>query len=204
MRTHLIALSALGVTAVSPTASASVIEIAFQFLDLEYDGSVITTPGGLPDELDAVTFRVDGVTVGTITTDVFADVAIPVVLPAPSSIPGSSTATSGTGDFDLTFGTEFLDLTVDEVEVTYFDSGSIKFVFGAEVGASIDGQSLPFGLELADPIEVSFSTQIDSGDFTGFTASGTGEVQGVPEPSAMLLALAALGVAVAPTRRRAR
>ncbi|MEM1208575.1 MAG: hypothetical protein AAGI54_04845 [Planctomycetota bacterium] len=203
MRTHLIALSALGVTAVSPTASASVIEIAFQFLDLEYDGVSLTTAGGM-DELDAVTFRVDGVAVGTITTDVFADISIPVSIPAPSSIPGSSTATSGFGDFDLFFGSDALFLDVDAVEITYFDSGTVQFVFGAEVGATVDSQSLPFGLALEDPVEVSFSAQLDSGDFTGFTASGTGEVQGIPEPSAMLLALAALGVAVAPTRRRAR
>ncbi|MEM9250997.1 MAG: hypothetical protein AAGB29_01490 [Planctomycetota bacterium] len=186
----------------APIASANVIDITFQFLDLEYDGSVLETPGFFNDPLDAVTFRVDGVTVGTITSGVEANVNIPVVLPAPSSIPGSSMATSGAGNFDLIFGSDFLFLDVDEVEVTYLDTGTVKFVFGAETDASIAGQSLPFGLEIGEPVEISFSAQLSSGDFTGFVAEGTGEIVGIPEPSSLLLAGAAIGVIALPRRRR--
>ncbi|MEM9250998.1 MAG: PEP-CTERM sorting domain-containing protein [Planctomycetota bacterium] len=165
-------------------------------LDLEYDGATLVTAGGRTgDPLDAVTFRVDGATVGTLTDDVSAIVSIPVVIPAPASSPGVSFATStGIGGFDLFFGSESLLLNVDEVEIIYTDAVTVQFVFGAEASAEIASQDLPFGLELGDPVQVSFSAQLTSGDFSSFTASGTGEVEGVPEPSAALLAGAALGL----------
>ena len=57
---------------------------------------------------------------------------------------------------------KYLKLDIDEITVTYVDSaGIIQFVFGGGV-AAIDDQDLPFGLELFDPVAVSFSTRVES------------------------------------------
>ena len=82
--------------------------------------------------------------------------------------------------------------------------------FAAAV-ADIAGQELPFDLQIGDPVNVSFSAQLDpgsktvSGDFiSGFTARGTGEVQGtfIPEPTtALLLMLCALAMPFFARRR---
>jgi hypothetical protein len=55
-------------------------------------------------------------------------------------------------------------------------------------------QSLPFGLAIGDPVQISFSTgnlsnaTSSGGYLTGFHSSGTGEVSGkVSEPTILLL-----------------
>src|SRR5690606_27332718 len=78
---------------------------------------------------------------------------------------------------------------------------TVQFVGVASV-ASVNGQSLPLGLMIGDPVTFSFSSQVTSQTVDGnnfvatFAASGTGEVSGnniIPEPSSLgLLALSGL------------
>ena len=107
------------------------------------------------------------------------------------------------GFFDLLIGSsplasEFLLADLEEVTITYLDgSSTAQFNFGAALTDTF-AANLPFGLQIDDPITISFSAQVvagtrtDDGTFiTGFDARGTGEYSGavVPEPSTGLLVL---------------
>jgi hypothetical protein len=210
---------------VAAPARAATIEIEFTGMDLVYDGSAIydagSTAGGVANPADAdplttVDFSIDGVPVGSLTSDVSLDVFIPGVTgisSAPATVYNILTPPAG-GFFDLLVGTsplasEFLLVDLDEVNVTYVDVANIvQFTFGAAV-SDVFAQNLPFGLEIGDPVSVSFSAQIKPGTrtaaagfVTGFEAAGTGEINGpqIPEPATCLLAAISLvGLA---TRRK--
>jgi hypothetical protein len=190
-----------------PTLQAGVAEIQFTGMDIEYDGVTgfdITTAS--TDPLGAVTFYVDGVQTGTaLTSGISADVSIPGVTGI--GIGGGTVTSSTGGTLDLVLDGGSLSLELSEVGITYSNiSESFKMVLAATT-ASIIGQDLPFGIFLDDPVTVSFLTHIDTGSLTddgtmvtGFTASGTGQVQGggdsgvikTPEPTSIVLALIAL------------
>jgi hypothetical protein len=189
-----------------------VLEIQFTGLNLTYDGSTISdagsTAGGTgdpadADPLDSVEFKVNGISQGMLTSDISVDVSLPDVTGLSDVIPATVVVTSGatSGYFDLLIGTtpsatEFLRLDTSSVTVTYANvTSTIQFVFGGALVA-IDGQNLPFDLVAGNPVTVSFSTKLDAGSktassgiVTGFTSSGTGEINGqaVPEPATCVL-----------------
>jgi len=189
--------------------SASILEIQFTGLDIGYDGTDITSLTS-PDTLSAMSLFVDGIEVDVLTSDISIDLMIPGVSGL-SSVSGAVTTIDSAvgGTLMLAFGGgDFLDLTLDPVLVTYVDVPAVgDFVLGATIG-TITGQSLPEALIMSDPVAVSFSTNVDSGSttddgagtVTGFTASGTGEVEGevevdphgIPEPQSLVLGIIAM------------
>jgi hypothetical protein len=105
-----------------------------------YDAGSPLVGGGDPAEADpltAVSLAVDGLLAGPIiTSEAAIDIDISdLELLVPASIPGSSSDTALVGVFDLLLGpgpSAFaLALDVDDVNVTFFDTGTAQFVFGA-------------------------------------------------------------------------
>ncbi|MEO2046266.1 MAG: hypothetical protein ABGX16_06795 [Pirellulales bacterium] len=152
---------------------------------------------------------VDGSSVGTLVAPadaISADLAIEV-----TDIPvggGSGSTASPAGSLALGLAGGGLELSLDDASVIYLSTGFVDFVFAGAL-ASIDGQDLPFGLVIGDPVNISFSAQIapgsifDNGTYlTAFVAAGTGGVTGVavPEPMSLLLLLPGLSLLVASRR----
>lgn len=224
-----IALLLFGCVFLLGTSSALAVPLEIQFtgVNLSYDGTTISDAGsaaggaGDPadaDSLDSIQFSVGGVMQGSVlTSDISLDVSIPDVTGLSDVGTSTVVATPGNaGYFDLLIGTtpnaaQFLKLNTGEVTISYINATStVQFVFGAAV-AAIDSQNLPFGLQIGDPVTVSFSTQVDVGSktsaadlVTGFASSGTGEILGtnVPEPGSCVLAV--MGLAAICVRRRRR
>jgi hypothetical protein len=212
------------------SAQAATIQIGFTGMNLAYNGSSIydadSIGGGVGNPADAdplgtVDFFIDGNLTGSLSTDISLDAFIPDVLNIPSAVGtiNNQTTVGNPGYFDLLIGTspsaaQYLALDLGEVSVTYVDvAGQIQFLFGAAVAAS-NVQNLPFGLEIGDPVTLSFSAQLASGTkttnggfVTGFSATGTGEIRGeaIPEPSTVaLLGMAAVAIPVCLRRRYRR
>lgn len=216
----LVAITAVVSLATSATQglSAPLLEIQMSGVNIGYDGSSIfdQDPGSSdPDPLSTVSFLLDGTSTGSVlTSDIFLDLSIPDVL---NINPIGGTVLSGTGGlFDLTMpGGDFVSLILGPASVTYVDAGFVEFAFVGSV-AQLVAQSLPYGLELDDPVSVSFSTQIIPGSLStstfvdSFTASGTGEIRSevpsvvVPEPSSLALVSVAFMLLAACRRIRRR
>ncbi len=213
----------LGVVALGATAASADVVIHFTGMDLVYDGTALydggSTAGGLADPADAdplatVDFFVSGGLVGSLDSDISLDVFIPDISgisDAPDTVYNVWTL-GNPGFFDLLIGTsplasEFLMVDIESVNFTYVDVGGlVQFTFGGAVGVG-SAQNLPFGLQIADPVTLSFSAQVvpgtlqSSGGFiTGFEAFGTGEFRAIPAPATG--ALLALGAAAGFRRRR--
>ena len=217
----------LSLVLIAAPSQAAMIEIQFTGMNLVYDGSSIydagSPAGGIAnpadaDPLTAVDFSVDGNLVGSIASNVSLDLHIPDVtgIPSGSGVVHNFTTPGNPGFFDLLIGTsplasEFILVQLDEVNITYVDVlNVVQFTFGAAV-SNLFVANLPFGLEIGDPITVSFSAQVTPGTLThdgsfitGFNATGTGEIRGnlIPEPSAFVLAGLGLLAWVAGRRRR--
>jgi len=190
--------------------AAATLQIQFTGLDIEYDGSTISTVGGV-DPLNTATFLIDGILAGptlVAPTDILsADIEIDVVdIPVAG---GTGVTPIPAGSFVLSLLTGGLDLILDDVAVDYLPTGFVDFVFSGAL-ASVGSQDLPYGLEIGSEVTVSFSTQIASGSLvddgtylSAFSASGTGEISGavVPEPASTLLLLTGLSLLL-PLRRR--
>jgi len=208
----------------APFCSAATVRIEFTGLNLEYDGTNIfdsdPISGEDPDPLTSVAISVDNLLQGSVLTDSLAiDIFIPGVsgLPSAGSPPAATSAPGGIWNLDLG-PAGFISLDLDTVEVTYANlGGTVQFALGASINANVSSQSLPFGLQIDDMVNVSFSTQVTSFTevvqepfpiITSFTSAGTGEIEGplgVPEPSSLALGLAGLlGLAVARLGRRRR
>lgn len=215
------AVAAAGLCA---SAGAATLDIQFTGLDLVYDGTDIYDAGSiaggggdstLADALTTVDFLVDGVLVGSLDTDIWADVLIKGVSDIP--VGGGMVSSAGNGDafgFDLITSVAVpgwgLALNLDDVTVFYTGSGIT--LAGGALASSVPAQSLPFGLviDAMDAVTIAFSSSnlsglTDDGTYlTSFTTAGTANVKGtavVPEPSAMaLLGLGVCGLIV--VRRR--
>jgi hypothetical protein len=201
------------------------LQIQFTGLNLSYDGATITDAGSPDggncdpneaDPLDTVEFKVNGSSVGLLTSadDIYMDLSIPDVTGL-SDNNIVTNVTSGPGSyFHLLIGPnaeEYLKLEADEVTVIYLKtSNTVQFVYGGSV-ASVNGQNLPFDVTVGQNVSVSFSTKVDDDSkttdqdnfVTGFTSSGTGEISGqaVPEPAVCLLAaVSVIGVLLTRTR----
>ena len=182
-------------------ASADILQIQVGGVDIRYDGTNIVDTGvASPDPLTNATFILNNVPVGADTTGVTLDMLIPGVFNIP--VIGGQVNSAANGSLDLNLGGgEYLSLTLASATVSYIPVVStVQFVFLGSA-ASIDGQQLPYGLSLGDPVSVSFSTQLmapisQSGGFvSGFVSAGSGEIQGVPEPATLsLLALGGLAL----------
>lgn len=221
-----LATVALALTAASVSA-ATIASIEFTGMNLVYNGSSIVDAGSpagggrnpaFADPLTTADFKINGVLQGSITTDVSLDVFIPDVTgisSAPNTVFNLWTV-GNPGYFDLLVGTgpsaaQYIQVDLDRVNVTYIDvSNTVQFTFGAAVSDTFV-QNLPFGLQLGDPVTVSFSAQIAAGSkttaggfVTGFNANGTGEIAGpqVPEPATCALAACGLIAMVAVRRRK--
>lgn len=199
-----------------PTLSnAAVLQIQFTGLDLVYDGTNIfdakSLPGGTgnpsdSDPLITMSFLEDGVLLGTLVNDIYADIFIAGV----SNIPvgGGMVSSSGIGFFDLLTSSSNpgwgLGLILDSpVQVVYAEKNLT--VQGSATTNKISNQNLPFNLTAATPVQFSFTltgvTAKGNGTYlTSFSGAGTGVVvaPSVPEPSVLLLmdsGLVALGFA---------
>ena len=191
------------------TAQASKIHIFVKGVDISYDsgtGLITDIPDGGPDPVFSIEIK-DGVSLaGPAITPGTLDIEIPGVASIPTA---GGTVTSGSGGFfDLDFAGHSLHLDLGTADVTYVPAAGFEFNF-ANALASIDSQSLPYGLSMTDPISVSISTQAtDTGSaggfLTSFVASGTGEAfEVVPEPTTMgLLTLGGLLASMVACRYR--
>jgi hypothetical protein len=224
-RTKLALFSAL--VLVAPLASAGMIDITMTGAGLTYsdpDGigagtGTLTDSGAPTDPLALVSITEDGnpVTLLQPPTQMSFDLSvgsIPSILIPAATGSTSVTAPAG-GSFDLFLSnSSALSLTLDEVEVTYTRITSslfdIRVFFTGTVG-SIDSQALPAGVELGEPVTLSFNIQQGStvalGDYLqSYTGSGTGIISAerIPEPSTLLIAGLGGMLAVAGIRARSK
>jgi hypothetical protein len=223
------AIATLTFAWLSASSLAATIAINFAGMDLVYDGSAIYDAGANAggnldpaeaDPLTTVDFFVDNSLAGSLSSDISLDAFIPDVTGI-SDAPNTNyvqTTPGNPGFFDLLIGTsplaaQYIALDLGEVTVAYNDVlGLVQLTFGAAVADSAV-QNLPFGLQVGQPVTVSFSAQVVPGTrttggglVTGFEASGTGEIQGplVPEPAAGMLAVIGSLATMTLSRRRAR
>jgi hypothetical protein len=181
----------------APGAYAVNLEIQFTGLNLVYDGTTIYDAGspwsgiGSPAESDPLTsmsFFSDGTLVGSLTSDIFADIRLEDVIAIPAS---GGTVTSTGGIFDALMKNSEpgwgAALDADDAQITYYN-GMFKLVMGGGV-ASLFAQDLPFGLQFDpnEPLGFTFSSSsvenltTANGTVTGFRISGTGNITGTAQ-----------------------
>jgi hypothetical protein len=202
----------------SAPAHASMIQIQITGMNWIYEGVNLYDAGGTnasgnpasSDPLISAIFLVDGAVVGVLTTNVWFDAAITGV----GALPLKGTVSGSSGFFGLLTTNANpgwgIALNITNYSITTDTSGANGTMTGSLLDANIADQNLPFGLLLGDPVTVSFSATIfdptvSAGNYTAFTAGGTGEIVGsaVPIPSSAYLLVAGL-IGLITMRRRIR
>ncbi len=210
-------LIASSLLAVAP-AQASMLEIQFTGVNLDYDGSNIfdsknhnTSGNGNPadaDPLNTMSFLVDGNLVGTVlTSDIYLDLYITGVTNVPAS--GGGVTSSGNGG---SFGVDLLTsgsnpgwgLALDINTMQFFYTGGNIAISVAGLATNIAAQQLPFGLQFdpSQPVTIILSSAhlsnvtTSGGYLTGLNAAGTGNVAGVYVPEPATVSLFGLGLLV--------
>ena len=195
------------------TASAESLRIQYTGLNIQYDGSTITTVGGV-DPLQSVDFSVDEINILSLNAPADSPLTIELSGPGVANLPvgGGSVMSAVGGSLKLALpGGDYLDLDLGAAEVIYATIGSLQlhFILGAGVGEVL-GQALPLDGFVGE-VSISFSTQVkgnslthDGQIITGFTAAGTGEIEGaqIPEPTGAAMLLGGLLACLAGFRRR--
>lgn len=226
------ALACVFALATASQAQAAALQIQIAGLDLNYTGTSVFDAGvhnmartGNPadaDSLDVMNFLVDNVLVGTLTTDIFADIFISGITNVPAT--GGNVFGNNVNSFGIDLFTSNsnpgwgLALNIDSIQFSYLEVFNTPIaITAAGLAASIPTQQLPFALEFDASLPVTIvlssaqlSNVTDNGTFlTGLDASGTGNVAGtlVPEPGTVSLAglgLVALAAYVVKRRRTRR
>ena len=160
----------------SRPASAATLDIQVTGLDLVYDGTDIYDATGAvggaaglvadADPLATMDFFVDGALVGSLDTDIYADVFIKGV----SSIPklGGLVVSAGNGDdfgFDLHTSAGGWGLALNLETATIFYTGAEISIGGGALVSSVPFQALPFGLVIDEfeDVTIAFSSANLSG-----------------------------------------
>jgi hypothetical protein len=191
-------------------ASGAILEIQFSGMDLVYNGADLFDTGasntariGSPaqsDPLMTMSFLVDGVVQGQLTSNIAIDTFIKGLSGVPAA--GGTVLTSGNGN---SYGLDLLTkattpgwgLALQIDKFNFFYSGNKVAIATSGQSTSLWSQDLPFGLAFnpSQPISIVLSSAnltnlTTAGGFvTGFHAAGTGNISGVllPEPTTMLL-----------------
>ena len=225
MKTRSIQLIAVAVGAAllltpAPTAGET-IQIQFTGLDLVYDGTDLIDAqdpdgrNGDPDESDpliSMSFLQDGVTIGTLSEDIYVDFLIADLtgIPADGGLVYSG-GNDGDFGFDLLTSQAGWGLALDINEFMLYYSGGELVMTANGVATGIHAQNLPFDLIMDDDLQIvigihstalaNVTTSPDGQTVVGFTAAGTGSVTGglglIPEPSSLVLALLGLAGLIA-------